>query len=92
MRQRNAAHRARQAALWHAAGSDLDRLAVAFDWFRSSAALLARRRPPAGIPQSAHEATAARLLAEMATTLKTAAEALDRGDHDARRVTHGDSR
>jgi len=80
---RNAGHRTRQAALFADARSDGERLAAAFAWFRSSAALLARRRAPKGAPRSVHEATAGRLVREMTDHLKRTAEAIDRGDHDA---------
>lgn len=81
---RNAGHKARQARLFAGAGDDGERLAAAFAWFRSSAALLARRRPPKDCDEKAHERTAARLVREMTGYLKTAAEAIDRGDHDAK--------
>jgi hypothetical protein len=82
--KRNAGHRDRRAVLYAAAGDDAARLTAAFDWFRSSAALLGRRRPPHPFGQEVHEATAGRLIREMAATLKRAAEEIDRGDHDAK--------
>jgi hypothetical protein len=90
--RRNAGHKERRARLYAEARDDAARLSVAFDWFRSSAGLLARRRPPKDAPGDVHEAAAARLVREMAGHLKRAAEAIDRGDYDAERVTHGDSR
>jgi hypothetical protein len=88
---RNAGHKARQAGLFAEAKDDAERLAAAFAWFRSSAALLARRRPPKGSDGEAHARTAARLMREMTVYLKRAAEAIDRGDYDTERVTRSDS-
>jgi len=88
---RNAGHKARQARLYAEAKDDAARLAAAFAWFRSSAALLARRRPPKGSDREAHEQASARLVRDMAAYLKRAAEAIDRGDYDTERVTRSDS-
>ena len=82
--QRNAGHRTAQAARFAAASGDMGQLAAACDWFRASAALLARRRPPAGIPQAAHAAIAARLVRDATTYMTTLAQAIDRGDYDAK--------
>jgi hypothetical protein len=82
--RRNAGHRERRARLFAAAPDDAARLVAAFDWFRSSAALLARRRTPKGVPQSAHADVAVRLVREATAHLKAVAEAIDRGDHDAK--------
>jgi hypothetical protein len=82
---RNVGHKARQARLYAQAGDDAKRLAAAYAWFRSSAALLARRRPPAPLDEKVHEALAARLVREMTAHLKATAEAIDRGDYDAGR-------
>lgn len=89
---RNADHKAAQAARFAEARTDDEQLAAAFAWFRSSAALLARRRVPRGTSQDVHRVRAARLKREMAARLKETAEAIDRGDHDAERVTAGDYR
>lgn len=84
--KRNAGHKARQAARFAAAPDDGAALVAAFDWFRSSVALLARRRPPAPFGQEVHEAVARRLVREMTAHLRQVAEAIDRGDRDAGRV------
>jgi hypothetical protein len=89
---RNAGHKTRQAELFAGARTDAERLAAAYGWFRSSAALLSRRRPPKGTDEKAHEATAARLVRDMTQELKRAAEAIDRGDYDTEKVAHSDSR
>jgi hypothetical protein len=81
---RNSGHRQAHAARLAAAAGDMERLAAAGDWFRASVTLLARRRPPRGIPQAAHAATAARLAREAATYLTRMADAIDRGDYDAK--------
>jgi hypothetical protein len=88
---RNAGHKARRARRFALAASDGERLAAAYDWFRSSAGLLARRRTPNGIDQKVHEAAAGRLVREMTDYLKSLAEAIDRGDYDAIRVTRRDN-
>ena len=82
--QRNAGHRAEHAARFAAAGGDMERLAAACDWFRASVLLLARRRPPRGVPQSAHAAAAGRLVRDATTYLTRMADAIDRGDYDAK--------
>ena len=82
--QRNAGHRAEHAGRFAAAAGEMERLAAACDWFRAAAALLARRRPPHGIPQAAHAAVAARLVRDATTYLVRMAEAIDRGDYDAK--------
>lgn len=87
--RRNAGHKAEHARRFAGAANDRDRLAAAFGWFRSSALLLARRRPPRGTGQDVHRAASARLIREAAQYLKERAEEIDRGDHDARK---GDSR
>jgi hypothetical protein len=81
---RNAGHKARQAARLAAARTDAEQLAAAYEWFRSSAALLARRRPPRGVSQEAHRAAATRLIRDMTGRLLDDAQAIDRGDYDAR--------
>lgn len=83
---RNAGHKARQAARLAAARTDAERLAVAYGWFRSSAALLSRRRPPRGVSQETHRAAAGRLVRDMTDRLLECAQAIDRGDYDARRA------
>jgi hypothetical protein len=80
--RRNAGHRARRTRLYAAAADDAARLSAAFDWFRSSARLLARRRPPEDVGEKAHEAAATRLVRDMTAHLRQAAEAIDRGDYD----------
>ena len=82
--QRNAGHRAEHAARFAGASGDMERLAATCDWFRASVTLLARRRPPRGIPQAAHAAAAARLAREATTYLTRMADAIDRGDYDAK--------
>jgi hypothetical protein len=89
---RGAKHRGRQAALFAAARNDGEQLRAAFDWFRSSAQLLARRRVPEGMSQTVHEERAARMTYAAARYLKDLAEAIDRGDYDAERVTRRDGR
>jgi hypothetical protein len=81
---RNAGHKAAQANLLAQAQTDAERLAAAFEWFRSSVALLARRRGPRGTGQEAHRAAAATLMREMADRLAEVARAADRGDYDAK--------
>lgn len=81
---RNAGHRTVHAARFAAAADDAGRLAIAHDWLRASAALLARRRPPSGVPQLVHAETAAQIVRAAAAYLKELAEAIDRGDHDAK--------
>ena len=81
--QRNAGHRAEHAARLAAAPGDTERLAAACDWFRSSVALLARRRPPRGFPQQTHAVIASRLARDAVTYLTRMAEAIDRGGYDA---------
>lgn len=80
--RRNAGHKNRQAQQYEDAEDDAARLAAAFGWFRSSAALLARRQVPKGTSQEAHQREAARLIRDMAGHLRQAAEAIDRGDYD----------
>jgi hypothetical protein len=82
--QRNAGHRAEHAARFARASGDMERLAAACDWFRASAALLRRRRPPRGVPGTWNAAAATRLIHDATTYLATQAEAIDRGDHDAK--------
>jgi hypothetical protein len=82
---RNAAYKGRRAAELAAASTDAGRLAVAFDWFRSSAALLARRRVPRGYSQDDNRAASARLVREVVRYLAAQAQAIDRGDYDAGR-------
>lgn len=79
---RGADHRSAQSRAYAAARDDRERLAAAFAWFRSSASLLSRRRPPQGAPQGAHAEAADRLTREMTAYLKERAEAIDRGDYD----------
>jgi hypothetical protein len=81
---RNADHKAAQARQFAEARTDDELLAAGFAWFRSSAALLSRRRPPPGVSQGFHRTQAARLKRDMAATLKARAEAIDRGDYDAK--------
>jgi hypothetical protein len=81
---RNAGHKARQAGLLAGARTDSERLAAAYGWFASSAALLARRRSPRGAGQEAHRDAAARLIREMTEYLAAFAQAIDRGDYDAK--------
>lgn len=83
---RNGGHRDRQAARYAQAEDPAARFWAAADWYRASAALLARRRPPQGVPQALQEHAARRLLEEMAETLKTAAETIDAGGHDTRKA------
>jgi|HubBroStandDraft_6_1064221.scaffolds.fasta_scaffold00062_11 hypothetical protein len=82
---RNAGHRTRRARLLASAQGDDKRLAAAYDWFRSSAGLLSRRRPPYGTDRKVHQEAAARLTREAAGYLQRFAEAIDRGDYDARK-------
>lgn len=82
--KRNAGHKARQADLLARARTDSERLAAAYGWFASSAALLARRRPPRGAGQEAHREAAGRLIREAADRLAASAQAIDRGDYDAK--------
>ena len=77
-------HKSVHAERFAAANADDEVLVAAFAWFRSSAALLARRRPPRGVSQEAHRTAAGRLMREAAADLKARAEAIDRGDYDAR--------
>jgi hypothetical protein len=79
---RGAGHRSRRARLYAAAPDEAARLSAAFDWFRSSARLLARRRPPEDADQQAHKTAAAGLIRGMTEHLRQAAEAIDRGDYD----------
>ena len=81
---RNSGHRQAHTARFADAGGDMERLAAACDWFRASVMLLARRRPPRGRPQQAHAAIAARLARDATTYLTMLADAIDRGDHDAK--------
>jgi hypothetical protein len=82
--QRNSGHREACAARLAAAAGEMERLAAACDWFRASVALLARRRPPRGWPRETHPAVAARLARDATTYLTRMAEAIDRGDYDAK--------
>ena len=81
--RRNAGHKDRWTRRYAAASGDREQLAAAYDWFRSAAELLARRRPPKGADQEVHRAAAARLVREMADHLRTLAEDIDRGEYDA---------
>lgn len=89
---RNAGHKAGQAMRYAQARSEDEMLAAAYGWFRSAAALLGRRRVPRGVSQDVHRRASARLKRDMAAYLKTRAEAIDRGDYDAGRVTASDNR
>ena len=80
--RRGAGHRTRQAALFAAAQGDSAKLAAAYGWFQSSAALLARRRPPREADQKGNERAASALIRDMTAHLRQAAEAIDRGDYD----------
>jgi len=82
--KRNAGHRERQAALLAAAPDDAAALSAAFDWFRSSVRLMERRNA-FYVSKDTRMAAAARLMREMTTHLKHAAEAIDRGDYDPER-------
>jgi hypothetical protein len=84
---RNAGHRARQAALLTEAGSDWDRLQVAFDGFRSAVRLLQRRRPPLGTPPGVHDTQAQQLVRDTTADLQTLAERIDAGEFDATKET-----
>lgn len=88
---RNAGHKTRRAQLWAAAVTPEQQLAAAYEWFRSSAALLARRRVPLHADQKRHRDTAARLMREMAAYLKARAEEIDRGVFDVKAVTYRDN-
>lgn len=79
---RNAGHRGRQARLFAQAQGDAAKLAAAYSWFRSSTALLARRRPPREADQKGNERAASALIRDMTAHLRQAAEAIDRGDYD----------
>lgn len=81
---RNARHKEVHALRFAGAATDDEALSAAVDWFLSSVALLARRRPPRGVSQEAHRTGAARLKREAAAELKARAEAIDRGDYDAK--------
>lgn len=81
--RRNAGHKDRQSRRLASAAGDRERLSAAYDWFRSAAGLLARRRTPKGIDQEVHRATAARLMREVAEHLRTLASDIDRGEYDA---------
>jgi hypothetical protein len=81
---RNAGHKVARARQFAEAAKDDEALAAAFAWYRSSVALLARRRAPRGVGKEAHRVQAARLKRETAAELKARAEAIDRGDYDAR--------
>jgi hypothetical protein len=81
---RNAGHKKARARQLAEATADDEALAEAFAWFRSSAALLVRRRPPRGVSKEAHRVQAARLKREAAADLKARAQAIDRGDYDAK--------
>lgn len=81
---RNAGHKTAQAQRFAAAADDDGRLAAAFGWFRSALALLERRRPPFGVSQETHRLQAAVLRREVALYLRDRAEAVDRGDYDAK--------
>jgi hypothetical protein len=84
--KRNAGFKARQAAKFAAARTDVERLAAAFDWFRGSVALLSRRRVPPGWSQEANRKQAARLVREVTGYLVASAQAADRGDYDTGRM------
>jgi hypothetical protein len=79
---RGADHRAAQAGRMAAATTDRERLSAAFDQFRSSTALLAKRRPPREANQFGNRAAAARLTEDMTAYLADLAAAIDRGDYD----------
>lgn len=79
---RNAGHRDRQAAKFAVARNDAERLSAAFDAFRSSVRLLARRRPPRPLSQEVHEAAADRLVREMTAHLRRVADDIDQGKYD----------
>jgi hypothetical protein len=82
---RNAAFKERRGREFAAAQTDKDRLAAAFDWFRSSASLMARRRVPRGFSKEANRETAMRLAREAAEYLVRRAQAIDRGEFDTGR-------
>lgn len=83
---RNAEYKERRAREFAEALTDADRLAVAIDWFRSSLALLARRRVPPNWSQDDNRHAAARLMGEMARDLVAQARAIDEGKYDAGRT------
>lgn len=82
---RNAGHKARQARLFAEAGNDAERLAAAYAWFRSSVALLARRRPPLGTSPGVHATQAAALTRQATEYLIHLAGQIDRGEYDAKK-------
>lgn len=82
--RRNSGHKGQQAQRFAVAVGDAAQLSAAFDWFRASAGLMARRRTPSGVDQAVHEEGSWRLIREMTAYLKLTAEAIDRGDYDAR--------
>jgi hypothetical protein len=82
---RNASHKARCSRRFAEAGTDADRLSAAFDWFRSSVSLLARRRVPLGYSQEDNRRQAARLVREATEYLVACARAIDQGKFDAGR-------
>jgi len=81
--RRNAGHKTEHAARYAAARDDAARLAAALDWFRASAALLARRRPPRGAAPSANREASVRLTREVTAYLKNLAQTIDGGSYDA---------
>jgi hypothetical protein len=82
---RNAAHKARCARRFAEAGTDAARLAAAFDWFRASVSLLARRRVPLGYSQEDNRRAATHQVREITEYLVACAQAVDRGHFDAGR-------
>lgn len=82
---RNAAFKERRAREFAAAQTDEDRLTVAFDWFRSSAELMKRRRVPPESSQEANREAAGRLFREAAEYLVARAQAIDWGEFDSGR-------
>jgi hypothetical protein len=80
--RRNAGHRTYTDTKL-AAATGTARLAAAYDSFRASAKLLAKRRTPRGVSQDVHRDTAARLTAEAAASLEALALRIDRGEFDA---------
>lgn len=88
---RNAGHKARQAKLFAAAVTGDELLHAAWDWFRSSVSLLARRQVPPDASKEANREASARLKADMTAYLKSLAEAIDRGEYDTKKVTHRDN-
>lgn len=84
--KRNAGYKERRAREFAEALTDADRLSVAIDWFRSSAALLSRRRVPRGWSQEDNRSAALRLIREVTEHLVAQAQAIDEGKYDAGRA------